>query len=158
MTAFLKILIVACTVIRNLRLPWNHNDDGAGRRGPSIQWLLSDKRSLPAHPAIAIARERWRMVSFLRVDADERCVEVAEDGTWVRGWLKVTPFDADRFLRYENALAALPFFTREVYLTHRNEQLDYSTVARQYGISPAEAERFIADALLAISNAMRDPA
>lgn len=158
MTPFCKILIVAATVIRKLRSLWNHYDDGAGRRDPLIQRLPSDDRSLPAHPAIAIARERWKMVSFLRVDADERCAEVAEDGTWVRGWIKVTPFDADRLRRYENALSTLPFFTREVYLTYRNEQLDYSAVARQYGISPAEAERLLADALLAISDAMRDSA
>src|SRR3546814_6595864 len=39
----------------------------------------------PPHPAIREARERWATTSFLRIDQDERVIEVNPDGTtWVR--------------------------------------------------------------------------
>lgn len=111
----------------------------------------------PPHPAIAIARERWKGVTFLRVDPDERCVEPAPDGTWVRSWIKISAIDAHRLRRYDNALASLPLFTREVYLAHRSDSLDYHALAHRYGITAAEVERLVADALLVMARFMRDP-
>src|SRR3546814_5648076 len=35
----------------------------------------------PPHPAIREARERWATPSFLRIDQDERVIEVNPDGT-----------------------------------------------------------------------------
>src|SRR3546814_2772159 len=45
----------------------------------------------PPHPAIREARERWATTSFLRIDQDERVIEVNPDGTtWVRAWVTIS--------------------------------------------------------------------
>src|SRR3546814_16590916 len=68
----------------------------------------------PPDPAIREARERWATTSFLRIDQDERVIEVNPDGTtWVRAWVKIsTVFPAradtpDR-RRFEAAVADTP--------------------------------------------------
>ncbi|MET3436015.1 hypothetical protein [Sphingomonas sp. 1185] len=96
------------------------------------------------------------MTNFLRIDPDERCIELAPDGTWVRSWVKVSAIDAHRLRRYEDALASLPLFTRELYLAHRNDELDYHALAHRFAITAPEVESHVADALLVIARFMRD--
>jgi DNA-directed RNA polymerase specialized sigma24 family protein len=49
--------------------------------------------------------------------------------------------------RMRTAVAALPAVTRTVFRLHAVDALDYSAIAAQLGISIAEVERHLADAI-----------
>lgn len=126
-----------------------------------IETCLADSEARSAHPAIALARERWNAVSFLRVDPEERRIEVVADGVWVRGWIKVDYPATDDMRhqiteRYERAIAALPTLTGQIFIAHRIDGLDYAAVGDRFGLSEGEIERRIVDALTAIAKAVRD--
>jgi len=113
----------------------------------------------PAHPAVDIARERWRMVDFLRVDDDERMVEREVDGYWVRGWIRIGPAafgEVDPALseRYDKALADLPALTRAVFVAHRQDNLAYAAVAARLGLTERQVEEHVARALVLIGKAL----
>lgn len=110
----------------------------------------------PPHPAIAEARERWAATPFLRVDEDERIFERSSDGFWVRGWILIGLAVAGEIepalrARYEAAIADLPERTRQVFLAHRAEGLDYALIAERLDIIVTEVQRHAAEAIAAIT-------
>ncbi|AMK23235.1 hypothetical protein GG804_02060 [Sphingomonas histidinilytica] len=120
------------------------------------------RRAGPTHPAIPEARDRWASTSFLRIDPDEYLVEPAEFGYWVRGWIligRTSLGEADPELRarYEAAVAALPDITRQAFIAHRVEGLEYGPIAERLGISAIDVQVRIAEALIAIAKAVEIP-
>src|SRR3546814_19540173 len=78
----------------------------------------------PPHPAIREARERWATTSFLRIDQDERVLEVNTHGTpWVRGWVTIStvfPARADTpdCRHFEAGVADIPGRLRPIFSGH----------------------------------------
>ena len=114
----------------------------------------------PAHPAIREARERWATTSFLRIDQDERVIEVNPDGTtWVRAWVKIsTVFPAradtpDR-RRFEAAVADMPEEMRQIFLAHALDGLPYETIAEQLLVGVAEVQLQMGLALARLDEAV----
>jgi len=113
------------------------------------------------HPAIAVARDRWRVTDFLRVDDDERCVEREADGYWVRAWIRIgfgSIGEADPLLadRYRRAVEALPDATRTIFLSHVQGGETYRQIANRLHIPVEVVERHVADALVMISHCVGD--
>lgn len=109
----------------------------------------------PAHPAIEAARIRWNTVGFLRVDDDERIVDVSTDGYWVRSWIHVNPetigeIDDAMRTRYKAAVEALPDLMRTVFLENMRENLSYREIAARHALSIDEVESLLSLALFNI--------
>ncbi len=120
---------------------------------------LDSWRGAP-HPAIMVGRERWAPSGVLRVDDDEHCVERADDGYWVRAWIKISFASVGEINqafadRYQGAISALPDVTREVFIAHRRDGRSYREIAAQLGITLDGVERHITEALLSIDRAIR---
>lgn len=116
-------------------------------------------RDKPVLPVVAAARDRWETANVLRIDPNEQAVEHDDDGYWVRAWVRVSSASindhgAGLAERYARALAALPEITREVLLAHQRREQDFGTIAARLGITTREVEQHIADALLAIGQAL----
>jgi hypothetical protein len=112
-----------------------------------------------SHAAVAIARKRWA-TSFLRIDDDARVVEETEEGFWVLAAVMISraavgEVPDDLRARYERGIALLPQATRRVFLLHRVDGLDYTQIAAQLGISDAEVEHHITEALYQIGLAIQ---
>lgn len=114
----------------------------------------------PAHPAIREARERWATTSFLRIDQDERMIEVNPDGTsWVRAWVKISttfPARADTPDRrgFEAAVADMPEEMRQIFLAHALDGLPYETIAGQLHVDVAQVQLQIGLALVRLDEAV----
>ncbi|WP_010160871.1 RNA polymerase sigma factor [Sphingomonas sp. PAMC 26617] len=61
------------------------------------------------------------------------------------------PADRAQLATMERALRALPRMTREVFLAHRLDGLDYIEIGRSAGLSPHHVERHMAQALCQLS-------
>ena len=59
--------------------------------------------------------------------------------------------------RMRAAVAALPSVTRAVFRLHAVAALDYPTIATDLGISVAEVERHLADAIYRVMQALDPP-
>lgn len=112
------------------------------------------------HPAIQEARERWATTSFLRIDRDERVIEVNPDGTsWVRAWVKIStgfptsPGTSER-RRYEAAVADMPEIMRQIFLAHALDDLSYEAIAQQLHIDVAEVQSQLGSALARLADAV----
>ena len=114
----------------------------------------------PAHPAIQEARERWATTSFLRIDQDERVIEVNPNGTsWVRAWVKIstafpTRADTPDRRRFEAALADMPEEMRQIFLAHALDGLPYKTIAEQLHVDVAQVQLQIGLALARLDEAV----
>ena len=114
----------------------------------------------PAHPAIREARERWATTSFLRIDQDERVIEVNPDGTtWVRAWVKIStvfPARADTRDRrsFEAAVADMPEEMRQIFLAHALDGLPYKAIAEQLHVDVAQVQLQIGLALARLDEAV----
>lgn len=64
--------------------------------------------------------------------------------------------DDARIARAEEAIARLPDLTREVFLMHRFDDLDYERIARRLDIDVNEVETHIAATLIALRRALKD--
>ena len=111
------------------------------------------------HPAIAVARDRWDKVDFLRVDGDERIVEHRADGYWVRAWIRIALSNVGEMApelaaRYRDACEALPEPSRSILAAHQQDGLDYRAVASRFDITVDEVERHIASALIGLVKAL----
>ena len=115
------------------------------------------------HPAVGIARARWSHDNFVEIDEGELEISEGNDGVWVRAWVLVPsgdlppeddpPADAITRARYREILVDLPDATREIFQLHRVEGLDYCAIATMRGITVADVERHVADAILALTRA-----
>lgn len=65
--------------------------------------------------------------------------------------------DRKQLERMRRAVAALPERTGAVYRFHLFEGLDYPAIAERLGIECGEVERHIAEAIVAIERALREP-
>ena len=114
----------------------------------------------PAHPAIREARERWATTSFLRIDRDERVIEVNPDGTsWVRAWVKIStsfPARADTpgGRSFEAAVADMPEEMRQIFLAHAQDGLPYETIAEQLDVDVAQVQLQMGLALARLDEAV----
>jgi RNA polymerase sigma-70 factor (ECF subfamily) len=64
--------------------------------------------------------------------------------------------DPSRVARVEAAIRSLPPLTREVFILHRFDELEYERVARRLGISVEEVTSHIAAAILQLDRALHD--
>jgi RNA polymerase sigma-70 factor (ECF subfamily) len=68
---------------------------------------------------------------------------------------------SDKLARIERALASMPNTMRQIFLAHRLDDLGYPEIAQRLGISVAQVERHIANAMRhlvrALDGADRDP-
>lgn len=64
--------------------------------------------------------------------------------------------DDARIACAENAIARLPDMTREVFLLHRFDDLQYDQIAQRLAIDVKEVETHIAATLVALRRALRD--
>src|SRR3546814_1578265 len=91
------------------------------RRRELAARVAEELKRLPAppHPAIREARERWATISFLRIDQDERVIEVNPDGTtWVSAWVKISTVLPDRADSSEEHTSALQSLLRLSYAVY----------------------------------------
>ncbi|WOF45084.1 sigma-70 region 4 domain-containing protein [Sphingopyxis indica] len=122
-------------------------------------FLAPDKAVLPV---VADARQRWEASHDVRIDPGEQAVAREDDGYWVRAWVRLSevglsPVAPDLAGQYAHAVAALPEITRKVLLAHQRDNEDFRTIAVRLGITTSEVEQHIADALLAIGQALNRP-
>ncbi len=139
----------------SLRRDRRRNSYSLARR---IEAYLSPWETLP-HRAIAVARDRWSSSGVLRIDADERMVAREADGYWVRGWVRIAfssvgEIDEKLSARYRKALDSLPGTTRAILLARQRDQRSYGEIAHQFGLTIADVEGAIADALFQIGRAL----
>lgn len=139
----------------NLRRGRNRNSDDLAARIEAYLALWSK----PPHPAISVGREHWRKVGFLRVDADERVVEPAPDGYWIRSWLHIDSAAIDLIdeilcARYHAAVHALPELSRAILRAYMRENLSFAEIAIRNDLSVAEVEKVLAGAMLYIGQAL----
>jgi RNA polymerase sigma-70 factor (ECF subfamily) len=59
-------------------------------------------------------------------------------------------------LRLERATATMDAVSREVFLAHRLDDLSYPQIAKRTGLTVAEVERHIAEAILHLDRALRE--
>lgn len=122
--------------------------------------LELNRLAAPPHPAIQEARERWATTSFLRIDRDERLVEVNPDGTsWVRAWVKISAgfpasADAPERRRYEATVADMPEIMRQIFLAHALEGSPYEAIAERLHIDVAEVQSQMGFALARLDEAV----
>lgn len=64
--------------------------------------------------------------------------------------------DDARIACAENAIARLPDLTREVFLLHRFDDLQYDQIAQRLDIDVKEVEAHVAATLIALRRALRD--
>ncbi|WP_010161194.1 RNA polymerase sigma factor [Sphingomonas sp. PAMC 26617] len=64
------------------------------------------------------------------------------------------PVDPAQLAAIERALRALPKMTREVFLAHRLDGLDYIEIGKAAGLSPQQVERHMVKALCQLSRFM----
>lgn len=132
------------------------------QRSELTAWIELELAHLAAapHPAIHEARERWATTSFLRIDRDERAVEVNPDGTsWVRAWVKIsTSFpaspDSSERRRFEAAVADMPEIMRQIFLAHALDNSPYEAIAEQLHIEVAEVQSQLGFALVRLADAV----
>lgn len=95
-----------------------------------------------------LMRRRFRMRKTF-VSLSEDCIEAP---------IEITPeriaIDQDRLRRVESAISGLPSRTRQVFMLHRFEDVTYSTIARDLGISVSAVEKHIIAALRALRCAL----
>ena len=120
--------------------------------------------AVPAdHVAVALARASLQASPDVQIDPDETTAMSNAEGIWVRAWVRVgsTPYGeapdstitTDR-AAYRAVVAALPDATREVFLLHRAQCLDYPAIAERLNITVVDVEHHIADAILQLSTAL----
>lgn len=61
-----------------------------------------------------------------------------------------------RIARVEAIIAKLPELTREVFILHRFEDLNYGCIARRLDIDVEEVEAHIAATMIALRRALKD--
>lgn len=121
--------------------------------------LELNRLTAPPHPAIQEARERWATTSFLRIDREERSIEVNPDGTsWVRAWVKISAgfpaADAPERRRYEATVAHMPEIMRQIFLAHALEGSPYEAIAERLHIDVAEVQSQMGFALARLDEAI----
>lgn len=122
-----------------------------------IDAFLARGAMASSDPTVACATSQ-SMPAF-RGDPGEQIVRRDGDAYWVRAWVRVDAASlgqsgtglADR---YGEAIAALPQMTRQAFLSHQRDDEDYRTIAARLGITTGEVEQHVADALIAIGQAL----
>ena len=114
---------------------------------------------LPPHPAIAAARDHLRRGALLRIDPDERLVDVEAAGVWVRAWIwvdraAIESHEARRRVRFRDAVEALAEPARSVFLAHSVEDLSYELIAERHGLDVEVVQIALAEALTVLSAAI----
>jgi hypothetical protein len=150
----LDLLAEALPCLNNPPCPclWLHSNRKRADLASRIETYLNDFAQ--GESAIAEARERWALSGFIRVDPDETEFDDCDGNYWIRAWVRIggsTCTWSSVRDRYEEAVAALPLFTREIFNAHRIDGLKYSAIAERFGIAVAEVEDLIAEALLGVS-------
>lgn len=125
-----------------------------------IEAYLSATAAAPFHPAVSIARQRWK-TSFLRVSENAAVVEETPEAFWVAAEVMISraavgDIPDDLRARYDAALAQLPELTRRAFLLHRLDGLSYARISIRLAMSTAEVERHIADAIFGIGRFLGD--
>ncbi|HUD90012.1 sigma factor-like helix-turn-helix DNA-binding protein, partial [Sphingobium sp.] len=76
-----------------------------------------------------------------------------------RGWVRIAfssvgEIDEKLSARYRKALDSLPGTTRAILLARQRDQRSYGEIAHQFGLTIADVEGAIADALFQIGRAL----
>lgn len=126
----------------------------------SLAHILEEHgRTAAASDLIAATRRYWREDTGVRIDDDAR-QQIDRDGIWLSGWLRartgVTAFDRIDPARLAAAIGALPSLSRQVFLLHSREDLDYGQIAARLGMSVADVQDELVSALLALDMALHD--
>ena len=126
----------------------------------SLQHLLEERGCTEAAPDLVTATQRyWEAEDSVRIDDPAR-QRIDRDGIWLSGWLRartgVTAFDRVDPVQLASAIAALPPLSRQVFLLHAHENLDYGRIAARLGMSTGEVQDEFAGALLALDTALHD--
>lgn len=126
----------------------------------SLAHILEDHSRTAAPPdLIAATRRYWQEDPGVRIDDDAR-QRIDRDGIWLSGWLRartgVTAFDRIDPARLAVAIAALPSLSRQVFLLHSHEDLDYGRIAARLGMSAADVQGVLVSVLLTLDTALHD--
>ncbi len=126
----------------------------------SLRRVLEERGRTEAEPDLVTATRRyWEADDSVRID-DRARQRIDRDGFWLSGWLRartgVTAFDRIDPVRLASAIAALPPLSRQVFLLHAHEDLDYGRIAARLGISTSDVQDEFAGALLALDTALHD--
>lgn len=124
----------------------------------SLQHLSEERGRTEAAPELVTATQRyWETDDSVRIDDPAR-QRIDRDGIWLSGWVRartgVTAFDRIDPVRLTSAIAALPTLSRQVFLLHAHEDLDYGRIAARLGMSTGDVQDELAGALLALDTAL----
>ena len=128
----------------------------------SLQHLLEERgRAEAALDLVTATRRYWEDDASVRVDDPAR-QRIDRDGIWLSGWLRartgVTAFDRIDPVQLASAIAVLPPLSRQVFLLHAHEDLDYGRIAARLAMSTDEVQDELARALLALDTALHGAA
>ena len=89
---------------------------------------------------------------YIRLDTPEP----SGAGSWVPAWIQLPPLTAtgQNLARIEDAIAKLPPMTRNVFLAHRDRELDYAAIATEFGIDVSDVQRLLSEALISLDEAV----
>ena len=126
----------------------------------SLEHILDEHDRTAATPDLTAATRRyWQADPGVRVD-DEARQRIDRDGIWLSGWLRartgVTAFDHIDPARLAVAIAALSSLSRQIFLLHSHEDLDYGRIAARLGMSAADVQDVLVSALLTLNAALQN--
>ena len=126
----------------------------------SLQRLLGEHgQTEAARDLVTATRRYWEAESGVRVD-DHARQRIDRDGIWLSGWLRartgVTAFDRIDPALLAAAIAALPPLSRQVFLLHSREDLDYARIGARLGMSSDDVQDELAGALLALDTTLHE--
>src|SRR3546814_14954791 len=107
--------------------------------------LLEERgRAEAALDVVTATRRYWEDDASVRVD-DLARQQIDREGLWLRGWLRartgVTAFDRIAPVQLASAIAALPPLSRQVFLLHAPEDLDYGRISARLAMPTDAVDR-----------------
>jgi DNA-directed RNA polymerase specialized sigma24 family protein len=134
-----------------------------GRRralAAALELLIEEGGSSEAASDLVIAtRLFWEAEAGVRVD-DPAAQRIDRDGIWLSGWLRartgIVTYDRIDPARFATAIERLPAISREVFLLHSREDLDFGRIAARLRMSPDDVQDELARVLLELDAALHE--